>query len=85
MSKPVDESEEEGGAPWQCSCLGISWEEGKVSSSQQLCSLLDVFEKCSSGVHHGFEGIFTPRSHAFIRVEQHSQLSVGFIHFVSRK
>lgn len=85
LSKPVDESEEEGGAPQQYSCLGTSWEEGKVSSSQQLCSLLDVLEKCSSGIHHSFEGIFTSRSHALIRVEQHSQLSVGFVHFISRR
>lgn len=66
-----------------------AWElagrEGKVSSSQQLCSLLDVLEKCSSGIHHSFEGIFTSRSHALIRVEQHSQLSVGFVHFISRR
>lgn len=77
--------EEERGAPRQYGCLGASWEEGKVSSSEWLCSLLDVFEKRGPGVHHRFEGIFAAGSHTLIRVEQHGQLPIGFVHFIPRR
>lgn len=77
--------EEERDAPRLYSCLGASWEEGKVSSSEWLCSLLDVFEKCRPGVHHRFEGVLAAGSHALIGVEQHGQLPIGFVHFVPRR
>lgn len=60
-------------------------EEGKISSSEGLRSLLDVFEERSPGVHHGFEGVFAAGSHALVGVEQHGQLPVGFVHLVPRR
>lgn len=79
------EREEERGAPQPYACLGASWEERKVSSSERLCSLLDVFEKRGPGVHHRFEGVLAAGSHALIGVEQHGQLPIGFVHFVPRR
>lgn len=88
MSVPAGKSEEDGERPTSRGAeRGASWEEeeGKISSSEGLRSLLDVFEQRSPGVHHGFEGVFAAGSHALVGVEQHGQLPVGFVHLVPKR
>ena len=47
--------------------------------------LLDVFQEGCSGIHNGFEGIFTTRCYTFVRVKQHSKLPICFIDFIPAK
>lgn len=57
--------------------------QGKpVCTEPHTSFLLDVLQDGRAGVHHRFEGVLTPRRHAFVRVEQHRQPPIGFVDFV---
>ena len=44
--------------------------------------LFDVFQEGCPGIHNCFEGIFTTRRHALVRVKQHSEFPIGFVDFI---